>query len=140
MKDYILDANSVLRYFDPRNANDELVHSVFLQAQRDEARLFMSVINAGEVFYLLIRDAGELHALNSMRILQNLIAIVEADLERTMEAARLKHRYKLGYADSFAASLALSLKATLVSADPDFEKLGKSLKWMRLPRFIAKGR
>jgi predicted nucleic acid-binding protein len=135
MKEYVLDANSVLRYFDPKYANDELVHSVFLKAQQHEARLFMSVLNAGEVFYLLIRDAGELRALNYMRILQNLISIVEADLERTMEAARLKHRYKLGYADSFAASLALSLKATLVSADPDFEKIGKQLKWLKLPKF-----
>jgi|ERR1700723_1799630 len=135
MKEYVLDANSVLRYFDPKYANDELVHSVFLKAQQHEARLFMSVLNAGEVFYLLIRDAGELRALNYMRILQNLISIVEADLERTMEAARLKHQYKLGYADSFAASLALSLKATLVSADPDFEKIGKQLKWLKLPKF-----
>jgi predicted nucleic acid-binding protein len=135
MKEYVLDANSVLRYFDPKYANDELVHSVFLKAQQHEARLFMSVLNAGEVFYLLIRDAGELRALNYMRILQNLISIVEADLERTIEAARLKHQYKLGYADSFAASLALSLKATLVSADPDFEKIGKQLKWLKLPKF-----
>lgn len=140
MKDYVLDANSVLRYFDPKYANDELVHSVFLQAQQDEARLSMSVINAGEVFYLLIRDAGEVRASNYMRILQNLISIVEADLERTMDAARLKHRYKLGYADSFAASLALSLKGTLVSADPDFEKIGKQLKWLKLPKFAGKTR
>jgi predicted nucleic acid-binding protein len=135
MKEYVLDANSVLRYFDPKYANDELVHSVFLKAQQHEARLFMSVLSAGEVFYLLTRDAGELRALNYMRILQNLISIVEADLERTMEAARLKHQYKLGYADSFAASLALSLKATLVSADLDFEKIGKQLKWLKLPKF-----
>lgn len=140
MKDYILDANSVLRYFDPKYAGDELVHTVFLHAQRKQARLFMSVINVGEVFYTLIRNAGELHALNYIRILQNIVTIVEADLERTMEAARLKQQYSLGYADSFAAALALSYKATLVSADPDFEKVGRSLKWMKLPRFSGKTR
>jgi hypothetical protein len=36
----------------------------------------------------------------------------------------------LGHADSFAAMLAVTLKATLVSADPSFEKLGKTLKWV----------
>lgn len=140
MKDYILDANSVLRYFDPSYASDELVHTVFLQAQRKQARLLMSVVNVGEVFYTLIRNSGELHALNYVRILQNIVTIVEADLERTMEAARLKQQYNLGYADSFAAALALSSKATLVSADPDFEKIGKQLKWMRLPKFTGRTR
>jgi hypothetical protein len=38
-------------------------------------------------------------------------------------------------ANSFAAALALASKATLVSADSSFEKVGKSLKWMRLPKF-----
>jgi hypothetical protein len=31
--------------------------------------------------------------------------------------------------------LAWTLKATLVSADPAFEKLDKTLKWVRLPKF-----
>ena len=48
----------------------------------------------------------------------------------------MKHQFRLGYADSFAAGLALASKATLVSADPSFEKIGKSLKWIRLPKFL----
>jgi predicted nucleic acid-binding protein len=52
-----------------------------------------------------------------------------------MQAAGLKYRYKLGYADSFAAALAMEYNATVVSADSSFEKLGKKLKWMKLPRF-----
>jgi hypothetical protein len=32
------------------------------------------------------------------------------------------------------------LKATLVSADSAFEKVGKDLKWMRLPKVEAKKR
>jgi predicted nucleic acid-binding protein len=65
---------------------------------------------------------------------------IEADTKRTLEATTLKHQYKIGYADSFAAALALASKATLVSADPTFEKVGKSLKWMRLPQFEPKSR
>ncbi|MGA2537801.1 MAG: PIN domain-containing protein [Terracidiphilus sp.] len=72
--------------------------------------------------------------------LQHAVTMVEADARRTIEAARLKHQFKLGYADSFAASLALASKATLVSADPTFEKVGKSLKWMRLPQLASKTR
>jgi predicted nucleic acid-binding protein len=38
-------------------------------------------------------------------------------------AATLKHKYKTGYADSFAAVLALTRPTTLVTSDPDFDKL-----------------
>ncbi len=136
MKDYILDANAVLRYLDAVNAGGgEKVQELFLQAQRNQARLSMSVVNLGEVFYILIGKVGEQRALHYLRVLQHAVNVVEADLGRTIQAARLKHQYKLGYADSFAAALATSMKATLVSADPTFEKMGKSLKWMRLPKF-----
>jgi predicted nucleic acid-binding protein len=37
-------------------------------------------------------------------------------------------------ADCFAAELALRTGATLVTADPEFGKLGKQLKVMALPR------
>jgi predicted nucleic acid-binding protein len=77
------------------------------------------------VYYNLVRQVT----------LQHVATMVEADAAQALRAAEMKHKYKLGYADSFAATLALTLKATLVSADPAFEKLGKSLKWMRLPKF-----
>ncbi len=141
MKDYVLDANAVIRYFKVGNAGGgETVQDPFLQAQRTQARLSMSVINMGEVLYVLIRNLGEQRALHYIQVLQHGVTIVEADVNQTIQAATLKHRYKLGYADSFAAALALGSKATLVSADPIFENVGKPLKWMRLPKFDPKAR
>ena len=61
--------------------------------------------------------------------------MLEADAAQALGAAEMKHKYKLGYADSFAAMLAVTLKATLVSADSSFEKLGKTLRWIRLPKY-----
>jgi len=136
VKDYVLDANAVVRYFRVGDAaGGEKVQDLLLQAQRNQVRLSMSVINLGEVFYILIKHLGEQRALHYIRVIQHGVTIVEADLSQTIQAATLKHRYNLGYADSFAAALALGLKATLVSADPSFESIGKSLKWMRLPKF-----
>jgi predicted nucleic acid-binding protein len=141
MKDYVLDANAVIRYFKVGDASGgEMVQDLFLQAQRNQARLSMSVINMGEVFYVLIKNVGEQRALHYIRVLQHAVTMIEVDAKTTIEAATLKHQYKLGYADSFAAGLALASKATLVSADPSFEKVGKSLKWMRLPKFDPKSR
>jgi predicted nucleic acid-binding protein len=135
VKDYVLDANAVLRYFavsEGQGANK--VRALFEQAERGQARLSMSVVNLGEVHYILLKHVGEPRARHYLKVLQNVATMVEADTVQALAAAEMKHKYKLGYADSFAATLALTSKATLVSADPEFEKLGKPLKWVRLSR------
>jgi predicted nucleic acid-binding protein len=65
MKEYVLDANAVIRYFKLGNASGgERVQDLFLRAQRSQARLSMSVINMGEVLYILIKNLGEQRALH----------------------------------------------------------------------------
>lgn len=139
MKDYVLDANAVLRYFGVSDGQGgEKVRGLFEQAEKNETRLSMSVINLGEVLYILLKHIGEQRAIQYIQALQHAVTMMDADMNRTMQAATLKHQYKIGYADSFAAALALESRATLVSADPSFEKIGKPLKWMRLPKFDPK--
>ena len=136
MKEYVLDANAVLRYFGvSQGQGSNNVRALFEQAERGQARLSMSVVNLGEVFYILLKHVGEPRARHYVQVLQHVATMVEADAAQALRAAEMKHAYKLGYADSFAATLAVALKATLVSADPAFEKLGKTLKWVRLPKF-----
>ena len=136
MTDYVLDANAVLRYFGVGAGKGvEKVRGLFEQAARRQARLSMSVINMGEVLYILLKHLDEQRAASYIRTLRHAVTMVEADVNMAVHAATLKHRYKLGYADSFAAALAIASKSTLVSADPSFEKIGKSLKWMRLPKY-----
>jgi predicted nucleic acid-binding protein len=139
MKEYVLDSNAVIRYFGVGDGQGgEKVRDLFELAERNQARLFMSVLNMGEVLYILLKHLGEQRAFHYIQALRHAVTMIEADANRTIEAATLKHQFKLGYADSFAAALAMASKATLVSADPSFEKLGKSLKWMRLPKFDPK--
>jgi predicted nucleic acid-binding protein len=136
VKEYVLDSNAVLRYFGVSvGQGTDKVRALFEQAERGQARLWMSVVNLGEVFYVLLKHVGEQRARHYVQVLQHVATMVEADAPQALSAAEVKHHYKLGYADSFAATLAVTLKATLVSADPGFEKLGKSIKWLRLPKF-----
>ena len=136
MKEYVLDVNAVLRYFGvSEGQGSNKVRALFEQAERGQARLSMSVINLAEVLYVLLKHVGESRARHYVQVLQHVVTMIEADAAQALGAAEIKHKYKLGYADSFAAMLALTLKATLVSADPSFEKLGKTLKWVRLPKF-----
>lgn len=141
MKEYVLDANAVLRYFGVgEGQGGEKVRGLFEQSERNQARLSMSVINLGEVLYILLKHLGEQRALQYVQALQHAVTMIDADANRALQAATLKHQYKLGYADSFAAALALESRATLVSADPSFAKVGKSLKWIKLPKFDPKRR
>lgn len=72
-----------------------------------------------EVLYILIKNIGEQRALHYIRVLQHAVTLVEADVGHTIEAATLKHQCKLGYADGFAAALALGSKATLVDLETE---------------------
>lgn len=138
MKEYVFDANAILRYFRVVEAEGgDKVQELFELSRQGHASLSMSVINFGEVYYTLLKLSGERGTREYIKALQHLVTIIDADQASTIEAASLKHGYKIGYADSFAASLALGRKATLVSADPAFEKFGKSLKWLRLPPYTS---
>lgn len=136
MKHYVLDANAALRYLmGAENDGSERVRSLVRDGERGATRLSMSDINLGEVLYILMKSVDEPRALQTIRELRQVISIADADMERTTQAAILRYRFKLGYADSFAAALAMEYDATVVSANPSFEKLGKKLRWMKLPRF-----
>jgi predicted nucleic acid-binding protein len=138
MKEYVLDANAALRYFSVSSAaGADKVESLFNLAESDQARLCMSAINLGEVCYTMLKEVGEQATREHIQVLREYVIIASVDDATAIKAATLKHSYKIGYADSFAAELALARKASLVSADPIFEKFGKSLKWIRLPAYIS---
>ena len=72
MKDYVLDANAVLRYFGIGGGQGrEKVRSLFEQAERDQARLSMSVVNMGEVLYVLLKHLGEERAFQYIQVLRH---------------------------------------------------------------------
>lgn len=132
MKLYVLDANAVMRYLSG-GLGEEKVAALIQRAAKGEARLLISVINWGEALYSLAKMAGLSKAKADLKALSVLVESVAADVAQAEEAATLKFRYKLGYADTYAAALALRNGATLVTADPDFVKLGKQLKVLALP-------
>jgi len=133
VKQYVLDASAVIRYL-TKGPGIERLDRLFAQAQRGEARLSISVINRGEALYNLAKRAGMLQATEALRTLAHYVESVDATEEQANGAAALKFIYKLGYADCFAADLAIRRGASLVTADLDFVKLGRQLKVLALPR------
>jgi ribonuclease VapC len=136
MKVYVLDANAVIRYLS-KGIGEEKVAALIDRAAKGEARLLVSVINWGEALYTLARAAGLSQAKADLKSLSTYLEPVVADEAQVEAAAAVRLKYKLGYADCFAASLAIRERAMLVTADPDFAKLGQQLKVLALPRHKA---
>jgi len=61
------------------------------------------------------------------------IEIVGADKDLTKDAAILKGRYRIAYADCFAVALAGNKKAVLITGDPEFKMVEKKVEILWLP-------
>jgi predicted nucleic acid-binding protein len=131
---YVLDSNALLALLGDR-PGARRVQRLLDEARRQRTLLYMSAVNWGEAIYSMWQTRGEAEARKLAKEgLLLPLAILPADRERASGAGELKAVHGLGYADSFAAALALELGATLTTADPDFQKLGKKLKVDYLPR------
>jgi predicted nucleic acid-binding protein len=98
------------------------------------AHLSISVVNLTEVIYILARYFGPEKSLMCVDKARRVAEAISVDESIAIDTGILNSRYKLGLADCFAAELALRTGATLVTADPEFAKLGKRLKILALPR------
>src|SRR5579859_4319919 len=126
MKIYVLDAGAIVRYLANGNGAEK-VDALIQRAIKGEVQLFISVINWGEAFYSLAQKVGIGRAKADLKTLGTCVTSVDAHETQAEAAANVRLRYKLGYADCFAAALAMSMNAILVTTDKDFAKLGKQL-------------
>ena len=128
MKTAVLDANALIGFMEARHGAERVKKLISL-AREGQLQLLMSVINWGEVYYARWRTRGPVVADASLRQIAELpITVVEADAELTKLAATFRAKYKLPYADCFAAALAQQRKATLATADRDFARVEKQVK------------
>jgi len=128
MKAYVLDASALMTFFEDRPGADK-VEELLAKAAEAKRPLVMSVVNWGEVCYSVWRARGEKAAAAKLhKIAQLPIQIVDADMELGKLAASLKAEHNLPYADCFAAALAQTRKATLVTSDKDFECVGTAVE------------
>ena len=128
MKTHVLDASALIIFFEDR-PGALAVEELLGKATDAKCPLLMSVVNWGEVYSSVWRTRGEGVANGILlEIAQLPIEIVAADLELTRLAASLKAEHNLPYADCFAAALAQSRKAPLVTGDKDFTRMESLLK------------
>jgi ribonuclease VapC len=131
----VLDSWALLAFFEDESAADaveELLH----EAVQEKHKLYLSVVNWGEIYYSTMRQASEAEAeARSQQIASLPIQVVGVgeDLKLTRQAALYKVTYRISYADAFAAALAKERKAELVTGDREFKTLEKEIRisWLK---------
>lgn len=125
MANFVLDSYAMLAFF--RNEEGaEKVAQLLHDAANEKNELYMTCINAGEVYYMTSRKENATKADIAWKALQQFpIHIVEVDMEFTCAAAKLKAKYSISYADAFAAAFTIKKKATLITGDKEFDALLK---------------
>jgi ribonuclease VapC len=130
----ILDSFALIAYFEDEPGADK-VEKVLKEEELNKCTLLMSIVNWGEVYYSLYRSKGEDKAEESLLILDQLpIRLLLVDRTQTHQAAKLKAKYPVAFADCFATALALQNQAKILTGDLDFEKLEKEIEVEWLPK------
>ena len=126
----VLDAFALLAYLEGESGHDRVKELLASGA----ADLLVNAINVGEVFYIIAWKRGLREAEYFLNvILPSLpVTVLDNSFEDVIEAARLKAAFTLSFADCFAAATAIRERASLVTGDREFEKLGRSLciEWL----------
>ncbi|MBU1908492.1 MAG: type II toxin-antitoxin system VapC family toxin [Verrucomicrobia bacterium] len=123
----VLDSWAALAYLQGEPAAEKMGELVADAIER-RIPLYMSVINAGEVWYILAREISAATADSAISDIRGWgVELVEADWPLAQAAADFKSRHKMSYADAFAAALAKQNRAHLVTGDREFRSLGSEV-------------
>jgi predicted nucleic acid-binding protein len=120
---YLLDTFAFLTYLNNEPGKPR-VEAVLAQAQKNQCRICMCMINCGEVLYIVERQCGLAAAQKTLMLMQSLpIKILEVTNELVLDAAHIKASHPVSYADAFAVATAVHQKAIVLTGDPEFESV-----------------
>ena len=127
-KDRVLDAYAILAFLQGE-ASARRVESLLKKADAGGLRLYVSMVNAGEVYYRLVKLGSEQIASDFVSDVGSgafPLQIVSATDARVLAAARLKAAFPISFADAFAAALGVEKAVPVVTGDPEFAALAKA--------------
>jgi predicted nucleic acid-binding protein len=120
-KAIVLDSWAVIAYLESESAGEK-VADLIADAHEQDIPLLMTVVNAGEVWYIVAREVSIADADASIKQVRELgVEFVDADWELAKLAAHFKSKNKMSFADGFAAALARKMNARLATGDREFK-------------------
>ena len=133
-KIYVFDSFAIVGYLGSE-PSAPFVRDLLRQARKKAIDLWLSLINYGEVLYIIERERGLQAAQQTIGIIDQLpVAIAEVDRHTVFMAAHFKGRYPMSYADAFAAALAKIKNGELLTGDPEFKAVESEVPIHWLPR------
>jgi len=123
---YVLDSYALLAYLNGETGQKR-VEEILTSAQAGDAFAFLCTINLGEVLYIVERRRGLQQARMVLALLDSLpLRQVEVTRSLVLDAAHIKARHAISYADAFVTAVARTEDACVVTGDPEFKSV-KSL-------------
>ena len=131
----VLDSWALLAWLQGEEPAARRVRKLLDRAEAGQMDLSMSLLNVGEVFYLLAKRQNPEIAEAFLRDLQGMPIQTRMPTQRdVLEAARLKGRLAISYAAAFAVVAARQLNAELVTGDSELRALADAglveLDWL----------
>jgi len=130
---YIMDAFALMAYLNGEPAAQR-VRGILDDGEKGKCRIYMSIINLGEVLYNLERNYGLGRAQDALAVIQSLaIEVLPADDQTVFAAAHIKANHPVSYADAFAIVAAQKLDGIVMTGDPEFYDVTELAKveWLK---------
>jgi predicted nucleic acid-binding protein len=123
---YVLDSFAVLAYLEGEVGMPK-VRTALEGAAAGQHRVFLSLINLGEVLYVVERERGLIGAQRALAAVDQLpLEVLPVTRATVLAAAHVKARFPVSYADAFAVGAARDHDATVMTGDREFEPVAKA--------------
>jgi predicted nucleic acid-binding protein len=122
-KRYLLDSYAVLAWIqDEKGA--QFVEDLLYRAQDFQEEAVINIINLGEVYYHCARIMDASSAQNMLQNIELLpVKILPCPNDLVLEAAEIKAKHAIAYADAFAVASAIREDACVITGDPEFKSV-----------------
>lgn len=125
-KPYVLDSFALLALLEDQQGAEQ-VSNIISDSSVDK---YMSVINLGEVLYIVERRRSDEAANDVLQavLAEDNINLVEVTLDRVAHTAKVKALGGLSYADCFVVALAREIDGIVLTGDPEFSQVEGEIK------------
>jgi predicted nucleic acid-binding protein len=125
----LLDTSALLTFIEDEEGADRVEQLL----KRPET--LVTWVSLLEIYYITMQERGETEAVQRHELLNALPVTLVHNVDENIliEAARIKAKHKVSFADAIIAACAFCHGATIVHKDPEFEQLSGLLKFEALP-------
>ena len=129
----VFDASPILVLYRKQNGWERVL-DILGEATDNGFTHYISLVNLGEVYYMLLRDHGSEAALDGLERSRTFpIQVIRPTYDQMLQAGIFKAQGGISYADCYAAALAVERSVPILTGDPEFsivESNGVKVEWL----------